>query len=75
MAYSGAGMYGPIEPILHPIHHGIFRFLGFAVLPPFVAYGPARMSDEERRGCLDDYRRYVLSLERVPSLMEPELAR
>jgi NAD(P)H dehydrogenase (quinone) len=73
-AYSDAGMYGPIEPILYPIHHGIFRFLGFGVLAPFVVYGPARMTEMDRAGALATYRERVLTLGSTPLFMEPDLA-
>jgi len=60
--YSGGGMYGPLESILLPIHHGILGFTGFSVLPPFIAYAPARASDEERVACLAAYRTRLLTL-------------
>ena len=46
--YDGSGKYDTIERVLYPIHRGILEFTGFEVLPPFVAYGPQRMSEEER---------------------------
>ncbi|HVV74265.1 MAG TPA: NAD(P)H-dependent oxidoreductase [Verrucomicrobiae bacterium] len=62
-AYSTSGIYGPMHSILFPIHHGIFAFVGFTVLEPFVVYGPGRMNADQRRACLDDYRQRLLSLE------------
>ena len=59
--YSEIGIYGPIEPILFPIHHGIPAFCGFTVIEPFVVYGPARMSDAERTATLKQYGDYVLN--------------
>jgi NAD(P)H dehydrogenase (quinone) len=61
-AYSAVGMYGPIEPILFPIHHGILRFCGFDVLAPFVVYAPSRLSEDERKLYLQHYRERVLRL-------------
>ena len=46
--YDGSGKYDTIERVLYPIHRGILEFTGFEVLPPFVAYEPQRMSEEER---------------------------
>ena len=66
-AYSEVGIYGPIHPILFPIHHGILGFVGFTVIEPFVVYGPSRMSAEQRRACLDDYRERLLNLESAPA--------
>lgn len=36
--YSARGISGPIEDILFPINHGMLFYLGFDVLPPFVAF-------------------------------------
>ncbi|HET7526959.1 MAG TPA: NAD(P)H-dependent oxidoreductase [Burkholderiaceae bacterium] len=47
-AFDGSGHYAPIETVLYPVHRGIFEFTGFEVLPPFVAYGPHRVTPEER---------------------------
>ena len=65
-AYSPIGVYGPIAPILFPIHHGIFSFAGFTVIEPIVVHAPSRISQEEREGCLARYRERVLSLETAP---------
>ncbi|MBI3716827.1 MAG: NAD(P)H-dependent oxidoreductase [Betaproteobacteria bacterium] len=66
-AYSAQGMYGPMETILYPIHHGILGFVGFEVLEPFLAYGPARMSAEQRTRELVRYRNYLQALDAVPA--------
>lgn len=65
-AYSERGAYGPIEPILYPIHHGILGFVGFEVLEPFLCFAPARMSDAERADRLAQYRERLLDLQSVP---------
>lgn len=61
-AYNG-GKNGYLDQILFPIQHGIFYFTGMTVLPPFIAYSPARKSDEERSAMLQDYQTYLNSLE------------
>lgn len=61
-AYSKIGAYGPLEPILHPINHGILAFVGFTVLEPFVVHAPARMSRDERADWLASCRNRLLSL-------------
>src|SRR5574338_581658 len=71
-AYSEIGAYGPIGPILFPIHHGILGFVGFRVIEPFVVYAPSRRSDAERAAILARYRERVLALETAPTL--PTLA-
>jgi NAD(P)H dehydrogenase (quinone) len=72
--YSERGAYGPIERALWPIHHGILGFVGFGVLEPFVVYGPARLSDEQRSATLSAYRERVLALETVPVIPGLDLA-
>lgn len=72
--HSEVGVYGPIESLLHPIHQGIFRFCGFAVLEPFVVYGPSRMSAGERAECLARWRERVLGLDRAPVTPGPAMA-
>jgi NAD(P)H dehydrogenase (quinone) len=72
--YSGQGINGPIAGILHPIHHGILAFTGFAVVEPFVVYGPSRMSQQARQACLARYRERVLALPGAPRLATPATA-
>jgi NAD(P)H dehydrogenase (quinone) len=51
--YSVDGHYAPIEQVLYPVQRGIFEFLGFEALPPFVAYGPGRAGTDQRQAWLD----------------------
>lgn len=62
-SYSEQGLNGDMQQILFPINHGILRFCGFDVLPSFLVYGPARISQEEREKHLARYRETVLSLQ------------
>jgi NAD(P)H dehydrogenase (quinone) len=48
-AYRKGGFNGDIAAILRPIHRGILQFVGFDVLAPQIVYGPARMTDAERK--------------------------
>ena len=43
--YSTRGINGPIDELLFPIHHGIFYYPGFDVLPPFVVYRTGKIDD------------------------------
>jgi NAD(P)H dehydrogenase (quinone) len=72
--YTDIGIYGPMESILYPIHHGIFGFAGFTVIEPFVAYAPARISQKEREAYLASYRQRLLNLDAAPTLSGPKLA-
>lgn len=49
------GIHGSIEKILYPIHHGILYFSGMDVLPPYVAWAPDRVSEEQRQIYLREY--------------------
>ena len=51
--YGGFGVNPPMSSILDPIEHGIFWFNGIRPLEPFITWGPARMSDEERAAELE----------------------
>jgi muconolactone delta-isomerase len=47
-AYSGRGVNPSLNAILAPIQHGVFWFNGFRTLEPFIAWGAARVSDQDR---------------------------
>ncbi|MFJ9629289.1 NAD(P)H-dependent oxidoreductase [Streptomyces sp. NPDC101175] len=66
--YEPDGIDGELRHILWPVHNGIFRYLGFDVLPPFAAWMPGRLSDAERQSCLDDYAKRLLNLDDTPPL-------
>lgn len=72
--YSPTGLNGDLQQILYPINHGIFRFVGFDVLPPFVVYGASRLSDLARRDAMEQYRQRLLSLETTRPLVYPALS-
>ncbi len=73
--YSDVGIYGrSMESLLYPIHRGIFEFCGFAAVEPFVVYGPARISHEERTEYLSRYRDRVLNIMSAPTLVGPKSA-
>ncbi|MBS1702272.1 MAG: NAD(P)H-dependent oxidoreductase [Armatimonadetes bacterium] len=63
--FSENGLNGSIEQILYPIHHGILYFVGFDVLPPFVAWGPSRVGDEAREAYFREYGERLTSLDQT----------
>ena len=63
--YQPDGLNGDIHQILFPINHGILRFTGFDVLPPFIAYSPAHLDDGARKAYLNAYRERLVDLERT----------
>jgi NAD(P)H dehydrogenase (quinone) len=72
--YSEEGIYGNISSILHPIHHGILGFIGLTVVEPFVVYGPARITEQERLEYLNRYRERTLQLKHAPTIPGPRIA-
>jgi NAD(P)H dehydrogenase (quinone) len=72
-AYNGYGYNPSMSSILAPIHHGIFWFNGFAPLPPFVAYAVAHLTDDERVKLLDEYERYLTTLDELRPFVLPPL--
>ena len=53
--YSPRGLNGEMDALLFPIQHGMLYFLGFDVLPPFVAWSVARRTQSEREEYLRLY--------------------
>lgn len=47
--YSPRGLNGDMDNLLFPIQHGMLYFVGFDVLPPFVAWSVARSTAEQRQ--------------------------
>lgn len=66
--YSSGAILGAIERTLFPIHVGVLNLVGLAVLEPFVAWAPVRMSEAERSSCLEAYRQRLRSIESEPAL-------
>ncbi len=63
-AYAKGAFNGDIAGILRPIHRGILQFVGFDVLAPQIVYGPARLTDEERKHHLDAFSERLKGIER-----------
>lgn len=72
--YSPTGLNGNIETILFPIHHGMFRFVGFDVLPPFIAWSVNRVGEAGRQDYLNAYEQRLLTLQTTEPLHYPALA-
>lgn len=48
-SYHKGGFAGELLEFLKPIHRGMLEFIGFEVLHPQVVYGPAHISEEQRK--------------------------
>ncbi len=71
--YKPDGLNGDIQQILFPINHGILRFTGFDVLPPFIAWGAAHVDDETRGAYLSQYRRRLAGFRTAAPIAYPSL--
>jgi NAD(P)H dehydrogenase (quinone) len=54
-AYLKGGFNGDIHAILRPVQRGMLQFVGFEVLAPQIAYGPARLQQAQRFELLAAY--------------------
>jgi len=66
--YEPAGIDGDLHHVLWPIHNGILAYTGFTVLPPFPAWAPAKASEQEREGYLQEYAERLRHLDRLEPL-------
>jgi NAD(P)H dehydrogenase (quinone) len=67
-AYAAGGVSGNMDVVLWPLQNGVLNFLGFDVLPPFIAFGMARADADARQGMLDDYAARLQGLDDVAAL-------
>jgi NAD(P)H dehydrogenase (quinone) len=62
-AYAPGGISGHMDIVLWPLQNGILNFLGYDVLPPFIAEGMGRADAEARQVILDAYAARLKNLE------------
>jgi NAD(P)H dehydrogenase (quinone) len=61
-SFTKEGKHGDIAGILRPIHRGILRFVGFNVLAPQIVYGPAQLTDEQRKQKMSEFAKRLQSI-------------
>jgi len=66
--YAPDGIDGDILTVFWPIHNGLLRYTGFDVLPPYVAYMPAREDEETRARQLAAYGQRLEAFEHTSRL-------
>jgi len=71
--YREDGLSGDIHMLLYPIQHGILRFTGFDVLPPFIVHGPARIGREAREARIRAYGERLLAIPDAAPIDFPSL--
>jgi len=69
--FNDKGVYGDIERVLYPLHHGVLQYLGLGVVEPFVAYAAARGTDDDRRTILATYAERLRGIEDEPTRPVP----
>lgn len=72
--FDPQGLAGDLDMLLYPVNHGILRFVGFDVLPPFVAWGPARAGEEQRAAYLEQFGRRLTTLWDTRPIAYPALS-
>ncbi|MBL8672224.1 MAG: NAD(P)H-dependent oxidoreductase [Alphaproteobacteria bacterium] len=66
-------VHGALDTALRPVQRMTLAYVGFAVLPPFVAWHVPYVTDEARRAILDDYRARLRGLDALAPLRFPRL--
>ncbi len=72
-SYSETGLSGDMKQVLFPVHHGILFYVGFEVLPPYIAWSASRVDQECRQKYLDEYEGRLLSWRRTQPIRYPSL--
>lgn len=71
--YSKTGLNGDLTETLYPIHHGILYFVGFDVLPPYIAWSVSRVDQQTREQYLQDYGQRLLDCQNTTPIPYPPL--
>ena len=72
--FGEGAIHGPLEDMLRPILRGTLAYVGFEVLPPFVAWHVPYISAEARQGFLQQYQQRLEQLADDQPLVFPRLA-
>jgi NAD(P)H dehydrogenase (quinone) len=72
--FGDGAIHGPLEDMLRPILRGTLAYVGFDVLPPFVAWHVPYISAEARQDFLTGYQQRLEGLAHDQPLVFPKLA-
>lgn len=61
--FTGAGLFGPLDWILHPLRVGVLNFCGFDTLEPFVAWAAGNVDGAQRERYLEAWRTRLSRIE------------
>lgn len=68
VAFGADAPNGDMNALLFPIQYGMLHFVGMDVLPPFIAYGAARVDEAARLAYLDRYTAHLSALDQAEPL-------
>lgn len=72
--FGPEAIHGEMEVMLRPLLRGTLAYVGFEVLPPFVAWHVPYISQEEREEYLVRYQDYLMNLDSLTPLGFPSLS-
>ena len=71
--FGEQAIHGSLDSLLLPIQRGTLAYVGFEVLPPFIAYHVPYISQEARQQILINYEKHLLNLDHLEPLIFPKL--
>lgn len=74
-SFGPAGFSQPIDDVLFHIEYGMLHYAGMDVLPSFVVFGAARITEEDRLHELSRYRAHLRAIETMTPLTFPRNGR
>ncbi|MGL5630817.1 MAG: NAD(P)H-dependent oxidoreductase, partial [Azovibrio sp.] len=72
--FGPEAIHGEMEVMLRPLLRGTLAYVGFEVLPPFVAWHVPYISQEEREDYLVRYQDYLMNLDSLTPLGFPSIS-
>lgn len=71
--FADDGVHGAIDLMMRPLQQGTLAYIGFSVLPSFIAWHVPYLAPEARREILEDYAVYLRRLDDLTPLATPSL--
>ncbi|MDV2469580.1 NAD(P)H-dependent oxidoreductase [Acinetobacter chinensis] len=71
--FGDRAIHGSMDHILTPVQRGTLAYVGFEVLPPFIAYHVPYISEDARKQMIVGYQQHLQQLEQLEPLVFPEL--
>ena len=71
--FGDKSIHGYIETYLSSIQRGSLAYVGFEVLPPFIAYHVPYIKDEDRMNIIENFEDYLNNIDQFTPLEFPKL--